>query len=305
MAEQEDEGQSLAADGPESGWQLLLALAGRAKAGDALAASSELRVQGGQLALDDGGLVHVDLNASRCWSWRDENSRPSPELTTLLDLYMPLCVGQEANRMVVAHLGTTLDGRIATHNGASQFITGEENLLHAHRMRALFDAVIVGARTANSDDPQLTTRLTSGEHPTRILIDPRCTVAQDAAIFTDGVSETLVICDQAFLPEGSQVHIGLPSEDGVIAPRAIIDALAARGLRRLFLEGGGVTVSQFLSAGVLDRLHVCVAPMIIGSGRPAFQLPEVDSLAEGIFLDVRHFASGPDILFDCRFRKVS
>lgn len=288
----------------EWAWSLLLALAGRAKQGEAI--TTRLVISHGDGAMVAGAesdiALYADPGAPRGWSVPEGVARPSAELAALLDLYMPLCVGPHANRMVVGHLGTSLDGRIATHNGASQFITGEDNLLHAHRMRALFDAVIVGAKTANSDDPQLTTRLASGEHPARVLIDPRCSVGRDAAIFTDGISETLVICDQAFLPADSRVHIGLPSEDGKIAPRAIIDALASRGLRRLFLEGGGVTVSQFLSAGVLDRLHVCVAPMIIGSGRPAFQLPEVDSLADGIFLDVRHFASGPDILFDCQFR---
>lgn len=221
----------------------------------------------------------------------------------MLDLYMPLCVGELANELTVAHLGQSLDGRIATTSGASQFITGEENLVHTHRMRALFDAVVIGAHTAQHDNPKLTTRLTSGANATRVLIDPSCSADTTASLFVDGASDTLVICEQSLVPAEPKVpHLGLSASDGFFDPRDILSALRARGLRRIFIEGGGVTVSQFISAGALDRLHICVAPMIIGSGRPAIALPEVSELSESHFLDVRHFTSGTDLLFDCQLR---
>ncbi len=275
----------------EEAWDYLRALADEAKAGKAL-------VKG---ALSQDAPCIVAPEAPRGWV---QNLRPlSAGAAHMFDLYTPLCVGDEANTYTAAHLGQSLDGRIATHSGASQFITGEENLVHTHRMRALFDAVVVGAHTAHHDNPRLTTRLTSGEHATRVLIDPRCSASASASMFVDGMSETIVVCEEGAAPKNSSVqHLEIASEDGVLAPAGILAALRARGLRRIFIEGGGVTVSRFLGAGCLSRLHICVAPMIIGSGRPAIVLPEVSNLEESHFLKAKHFSSGPDILFDCQLR---
>jgi len=74
--------------------------------------------------------------------------------------------------LAVAHIGQSLDGRIATENGESRWITGEADLLHCHRMRAIADAVLVGARTVRADDPQLTVRRCAGDNPLRVVIDP-------------------------------------------------------------------------------------------------------------------------------------
>src|SRR3546814_58109 len=88
-----------------------------------------------------------------------------PEASRLLELYGPLCHAPAP--FVVAHLGQTLDGRIATVSGASRFVTGHEDILHNHRMRALFDVVLVGAGTVRADDPQLTVRHCAGDNPVR------------------------------------------------------------------------------------------------------------------------------------------
>lgn len=292
--------------GAEDAWTILLALAARAKAGNALTSMTSIGYRDGQVEFDaiEGVVLLVDLDAPRLWSWGpvgEENKEPGA--AAILDIYMPLCVGASANSLVVAHLGQSLDGRIATQSGVSQFITGDANIVHTHRLRALFDAVLVGANTASTDNPRLTTRRATGDHATRVLLDPQCSVDPEASIFTDGLARTMVLCDSAFAPpDHAETHITLPTVDGVMAPSAIIAALQMLGLKRIFVEGGGVTVSQFLQAGCLDRIHVCVAPMIIGSGRPSFLLPEVDKLEDCVYLDVQHFSSGPDILFDCQLR---
>jgi riboflavin biosynthesis pyrimidine reductase len=91
----------------------------------------------------------------------------------------------------------------------------------------------------------------------------------------------------------------LPPHPGFgIEPAALIDALAARGLGRVLVEGGGVTVSRFLQAGVVERLHVMVAPMLIGSGRPGISLPPVSTLDQALRPACRVFACGEDNLFD-------
>ena len=95
--------------------------------------------------------------------------------------------------------------------------------------------------------------------------------------------------------------IGIATEDGALAPTAVLDLLAARGLRRVFVEGGGITVSRFLAAGCLHRLQITIAPLIIGSGRPSISLPEIGRPSDGLRPTVRKFDLGRDVLFECDF----
>ena len=85
---------------------------------------------------------------------------------------------------------------------------------------------------------------------------------------------------------------------------ALLRALASRGLTRVFVEGGGVTVSRFLSAGCLDRLHVTVAPVLLGSGIPAFTLPEAARIADGMRFEWTPHALDPDMLFDIALNRA-
>jgi riboflavin biosynthesis pyrimidine reductase len=87
-------------------------------------------------------------------------------------------------------------------------------------------------------------------------------------------------------------------------PRLVLDVLRSLGYRRVLVEGGGVTVSRFLHAGVVDRLHVTVAPMLIGSGRPALTLPPIDSLELALRPGCRFFRLGDDMLFDLDLRQA-
>jgi diaminohydroxyphosphoribosylaminopyrimidine deaminase / 5-amino-6-(5-phosphoribosylamino)uracil reductase len=221
----------------------------------------------------------------------------------LLDLYLPLC-RDCPERFVVAHLGQSLDGRIAAANGASRWVTGPEDVAHNHRMRALFDAVVVGAATVENDDPQLTVRAVPGRNPVRVVLDPRRRLAQEYRVFTDGAAPTLLLCSEGSASEpriGQADVIGVAMEDGHLSPPAVLDCLARRGLKRVFIEGGGITVSRFLAAGCLDRLQIAIAPLIIGSGRPSITLPEISGPNAGLRPPTRCVMLGRDMLVECRF----
>jgi riboflavin-specific deaminase-like protein len=221
----------------------------------------------------------------------------------LLDLYLPLC-RDCPERFVVAHLGQSLDGRIAAANGASRWVTGPEDVAHNHRMRALFHAVVVGAGTIENDDPQLTVRAVPGRNPVRVVLDPRRRLAGHYRVFTDGVAPTLLLCGEGSAREarlGQAEVIEVAMEGGRLSPRAVLDGLAGRALKRVFIEGGGITVSRFLAASCLDRLQIVIAPLIIGSGRPSITLPEISRLSAGLRPPTRCVMLGQDILVECRF----
>jgi riboflavin-specific deaminase-like protein len=296
----------------KAAWALVRLVADRARADDPVIGPVGLRLDAAgrleETGMDDGWIV-ADASSPRGWSWPRPadgdvaRAAPAAAVDALLDLYMPLCVGDASRRLVVGHLGQSLDGRIATRSGASQFITGRQDVEHAHRMRALFDAVVVGAATVENDDPRLTTRLVPGRHATRVVIDPDRRLGGAFALFHDDASPTLLVCAaDAAARDDRHGRAGLvPVERGAdgLPIAAVLDALRARGLNRIFIEGGGVTVSRFLAAGAVDRLHIAVAPCIMGSGRPAFSLPVIDRLSEALTFECRHFAMGPDVLFDC------
>ena len=215
---------------------------------------------------------------------------------------------ESSNWPVIMLIAGTLPLGIAMEtSGASSYVTGAENILHLHRMRALCDAVVVGARTVADDDPQLTTRLVSGSHAVRVVLDPRCRLPRDRKVFQDRTAPTLLVCDQTRMKQngatrGAATVITVPCRDGSLALDAVVAALRDRGLRSLFVEGGGRTVSGFLQAGLLDRLQIAVAPLIIGAGRQGLDLPAAETLAAALRPASRTFTMGHDVLFDCDLR---
>lgn len=237
--------------------------------------------------------------------------RPANEQAKqLFDLFLPLAnpLANGQTTSVIGQLGQSLDGRIATVSGHSRFINGDDGITHLHRIRALSDAVVVGAGTAVADNPQLTVRRTSGDNPVRVVIDRRRRVPASHHLFTDNAAPTLRLIAGDYQPgpkptpqRGVLEVPCLGHNPQPFCPAQILEVLADFGLHKIFIEGGGVTVSSFLNAQLLDRLHVMVAPMIIGSGRPAFTLPEIDHLDDALRPRTTMVNLGSDMLFALEF----
>lgn len=216
-------------------------------------------------------------------------------------MFGPLRKGAVDDLVIVGQIGQSLDGRIATESGHSKYINGPAGLVHLHRLRALVDVVVVGVGTAIADDPQLTVRQVAGPQPARVVIDPKGRLGTSARVFADdGVRRMLITAEgtRCRPPSGVEI-VALPEVDGKIPPAAILIALAGCGMRRMLIEGGANTVSRFVTAGCLDRLHVMVAPIILGAGGPGLVLPPLERADQALRMPVRVHKIEDDVLFDC------
>lgn len=218
-------------------------------------------------------------------------------------VYAPLIARIATGPLTIAQVGQSLDGRIATESGHSHYINGEGGLDHLHRLRALADAVVVGATTVASDNPRLTTRRVPGPSPVRVIIDPNGRVPAASYVFDAAAPALSLRASDVGVEQaegaGRPIVVPIEVEHGRLPPRRILRALHERGLLTILIEGGGATISAFLTAGQVQRLHVVVAPMLIGPGRTAFHWPSIDRLDAALRFSMTTHTIGQDVLFDC------
>jgi diaminohydroxyphosphoribosylaminopyrimidine deaminase/5-amino-6-(5-phosphoribosylamino)uracil reductase len=206
---------------------------------------------------------------------------------------------------VTLKLATSLDGRIATASGESQWITGELARLEVHRLRAAHDAVLVGVETVLADDPELTVRLPGRpvDQPLRVVLDSRLRTPPTARVASDGDTLILTAADPAAV--GHAVVEQVETEHGRPAALACLSALKRRGVTSVLIEGGGEVAASFLRAGLVDRLEWFRAPILLGGeGRPCVAALALAELADAP--KFRRLAVEPcgDDLWE-RYEKVS
>ncbi len=307
-------------------------------------------------------------------TWRSLLGRRAAD-AGLSPLFGPLLEPPRAGDgcFVLGRIAQSLDGRIATPGGASRWIGGAGDIRHTHRLRALCDAVLVGAGTVRADDPALPTRMVEGPSPVRVVLDPARRLDTGYRVFQGGPPTLLICCHdapqrrdanpgdagpadtgpQAAGPQSAGLQAARPADPRPKDPRpkdrdgpdregpdraapdaaapaqrplrmrpglaevlmlpagpagleitALLALLAGRGLRRILVEGGGLTLSRFLAAGALDRLHVTIAPLLLGAGIPAFTLPAPASPDQGLRLTWQAHDLGTDLLLDIPLHRV-
>ena len=189
--------------------------------------------------------------------------------------------------LVTLKLAASLDGRIATRTGASRWISGPTARQLVHRWRDEMDAVMVGVGTLLADDPQLTCRRPGGRDPLRVIVDSRLRTPLGARVLTKKAAPGTLLASvttrgpklTALRARGATV-LPLPARGDRVSLRRLLRALGERGIASVLLEGGAALAASALRDGLVDRLHLFLAPMLIGGdGRPALASLGITRLA--------------------------
>lgn len=192
--------------------------------------------------------------------------------------------------LVTLKMATSMDGRIATASGASQWITGPEARRFGHMLRATHDAILIGSGTARADNPELTCRLTGLEDqsPIRVVLDTHFSIPLTGRLVQTAREHPLVVfCgptadatrQQALVDAGASVIETAPGQSGQPSPASVVATLAASGVTRLLIEGGGRVAATFLRNDLVDEIALFRAPMVIGGdGLPAISAFGLDTL---------------------------
>jgi len=174
---------------------------------------------------------------------------------------------------VVAKAAISLDGRIAKSDGSSKWITGIEARTEAHRLRAECGAVLVGKRTVQLDDPELTVRHVQAHNaPRRIILDPRGELDTNHKVFRD--SDALRVVEH----ETRQGDLACPIRNGRVDLRQLMPRLFELGMTSLLVEGGAQTLSSFIELNLVNRLELFVAPRLLGEGPAWFSSSETEGV---------------------------
>lgn len=206
---------------------------------------------------------------------------------------------------VVMKTAMTMDGKIATPSGHSQWISGEVSREHVHELRATYAGVMVGIGTVLADDPSLTCRLPDAHAPARIVVDPRAETPPDAKLFTDPSPVILAIAPQAD-PErrralearGAQLlEVPLADNGRHLDLTTLMTLLGEHGIDSILLEGGGGLNASALRAGIVTKVVTFIAPKLLaGDGIPPTHGPAFATMDQALPLrDLSCHPSGADL----------
>lgn len=207
---------------------------------------------------------------------------------------------------VTLKAGMTIDGAVATAGGESQWITGAQSRAAVHHLRNIHDAIMVGIGTVLADNPRLTTRLPQGEgkNPLRVVVDSTLRTPASAALLAETGSTLILTSAAASVADAERLRserVEILRVAGIPGAIDLVDALrqlGARGIQSILLEGGGRLHHGALHAGIVDRLCVFVAPLLLGgSGLPVFSGPGVTDLKDAFRLRQLHVERCGDDLF--------
>jgi len=223
------------------------------------------------------------------------------EFIQMIKTYAPYCFASVyAKRwkraFAVSHLAQTLDGRIATVAGDSKWIGSRGNFIHAHRMRALMDGIVIGSKTLMKDKPQLTVRHVPGKNPCPVIIGSSLRILK---CFLHDRNEPIFFVTSKTQVQDQRIRaLVLDRINGIIKGSEILKSLYSQGIHSVYIEGGSFTTSHFLEDESVDVLQLHVSPLMLGSGINSFNLPVIQNISSAVqFRDSKFLPVDKGIMF--------
>ena len=209
---------------------------------------------------------------------------------------------------VTVKYAQTLDGRIATKTGNSQWISSEALRKYAHHLRSVNDCVIVGVKTVTIDDPQLTVRLVKGRNPLRVIVDSKLRIPVKSHVLSSNFSQRTIVATTSKAPRekatmiknlGAEVlKVKENKKDGVDL-KNLLKTLGKREIVSVMVEGGSGIITSLLRSNHVDKMIISIAPRIMGKGLEAIGDLGISRIAETIkFSSFRMIRKGDDFVFE-------
>ena len=223
------------------------------------------------------------------------NFHLNSDLKILMESYLQIIFNKSKYPYIFGHLAQTLDGYIATESGESRYISSIDNLEHLHMLRAISDVVLVGSNTVKFDNPKLTTRLVKGPNPMRVVIDKNDTIKNSCNLLKNKDRKGFKIVSDRLKPNDKNIFL-LPLKKDEFRITDIISLLKSLGNKIIFIEGGGNIISHFYRKKFLNRLHLCISPILIGRGINSFIIDKDVKINEAKIKKISYIKMGKDIL---------
>ena len=202
----------------------------------------------------------------------------------------------------------TLDGRIATRSGDSQWISSEASRKYVHRLRGINMGIMVGAGTAVADNPQLTVRHVKGKNPFRIIVDSKLRIPIKSSVLTDANAHLTIIATTSSAPSGKmaaikkqgvEVLVVKKERNGSVSLKDLLRKLGKREIVSVLVEGGSEIITSLLKAGLVDKMIIPIAPKIVGKGVEAIGDLNINKINKSIkFSSFKTMKKGDDIIFE-------
>jgi diaminohydroxyphosphoribosylaminopyrimidine deaminase/5-amino-6-(5-phosphoribosylamino)uracil reductase len=209
---------------------------------------------------------------------------------------------------VTVKYAQTLDGRIATKTGDSQWISCEESRKYVHVLRSTNDCVMVGAGTVTADNPQLTVRHVKGKNPLRIIVDSKLRIPIKSSVLTDDNLHLTIITTTSKAPArkittikklGAEVLVVKKERNGRVSLSSLLKELGKKKIMSVLVEGGSEIITSLLKANLVDKMIIPIAPMIIGKGLEAIGDLNINKMKDAIkFSSFKTIKKGDDIIFE-------
>jgi diaminohydroxyphosphoribosylaminopyrimidine deaminase/5-amino-6-(5-phosphoribosylamino)uracil reductase len=209
-------------------------------------------------------------------------------------ILLPLYAIENKKCYAISHFAQTLDGKIASSSGDSKWIGNDENLIHAHKMRALCDAILIGAGTLESDNPGLNVRHVDGDDPVKVIIGGD---RLDLNSFKAIDKNTIMFCQnhQGISHEYTKVCI---EKEPNYNSHEVLQELYERGIKSVYIEGGAYTTSLFLKQNCIDQIQIHISPKILGSGTSSFSFEGINNMTQAkVFSDQKFIPIGEEVMF--------